>query len=334
MIRTGDIPANSVSTLMNRPIPKFATSPLAAILFGLLAFAVCAPVSMAQLGAVNFQFQNSQGPADATVIVPVEIVSLTGASTVFFRVEVDEMSLALVDVLPGFATTSSGKSVSVGLDSLNRPTILVTDLGGGNQLIPNGDLVFLIFRSDAGLSVGDDIPVSGSDSSAATPAGAMLSTAVFGANVDIVACTPPARPSFLAASDGTLADRVALGWLPVAGASEYRIYRNTTNNSNTAELLDTTEETRYDDYSATPAMLAMGGCQGQSLPQFEQFFYWVVAQNACGESTLSPVDSGFRGFAAPANRLDNMPLQAAGTPLLMLALAAGYALSRNRRSRI
>ena len=304
---------------------------LAILLAGCLA-AAFSPAAMAQLGVVNFQFQESQGPADANIIVPVQILSFAGASTVFFRIEVDEMSLELVDVLPGPSAANAGKGVSVGIDAQNRPTILVTDFGGGTDVILNGDLVFLIFRSAAGLSVGTDIAVSGSDSSAATPAGAMLTTAVIGANVEIEACTAPTRPSFLAASDGTLSDRVALGWLPVNGASEYKILRNSSNNINSAELLATVDSIQFDDDSATAAMLVMSGCQGQNLPQFEEFFYWVIAVNACGESPPSPVDSGFRGLDAGTTRLQNSPLQASGTPYIWLALVAGFAWTRRRRS--
>jgi hypothetical protein len=297
---------------------------------GCLAVAF-SPTAMAQLGEVNFLFQDGQGPADATIIVPVEILSFVGASTAFFRVEVDEMSLALVDVLPGLSATSAGKGVSVGVDAQNRPTVLVTDFGGGTDVIPNGDLVFLIFRSAAGLSVGTDISVSGSDSSAATPAGDMLTTAVIGANVEIVACTDPARPSFIAASDGTLSDRVSLGWLPVNGASEYAILRNTSNDIGTAEVLANLEETQFDDTSATAAMLVMGGCQGQNVPEFEVYYYWVVAVNACGISPASPVDSGYRGLDAGAIRLQNSPLQASATPIIWLAAVAGFAWTRRRR---
>lgn len=313
---------------MNRETVKYRHPRAAAFTAALVVMAVCGAPAWGQLGEVNFQFVDSQGPADATIIVSVQIVPLVGASTVFFRVEVDDASLTLTDVFPGASAIAAGKEVSVGTDMMNRPTILVTDFGGGTDIIPNGDLVFLVFRSAAGLSVGTEIPVSGSDASAATPAGGMLSTAVFGATVDIVACTAPARPSFLAASDGTLVDRVAVGWLPAPGASQYRIYRNTVNSIGSAQLLETVETTQFDDFSATAAMLTMGGCQGHPLPQIEAFFYWVVAVNVCGESAPSPVDSGFRGLEP----VKDAPLQAAGTPLLGLVAVAGFAFCIRRRT--
>lgn len=308
-----------------------STGRFAALAIGIVVVAISASSAIAQLGAVNFQFQDSEGPANATIIVPVQIVSLSGASTVFFRLEFDDQSLVLTDVFPGASTTAAGKEVSVGVDEQSRPTVLVTDFGGGTDIILNGDLVFLIFRSAAGLGVGTDVVVSGSDASAATPAGEMLTAAVFGATVGIVACTIPSRPSFLAASDGTLADRVALGWLPVAGASEYHILRNTSNNFGSAEVLATVEETQYDDLSATAATLIMGGCQGQTLPQFEAFFYWVVAANACGNSPPSPVDSGFRGLAMASARDEHGLRLASAAPFLWLASVAGFASFRRRR---
>lgn len=301
-------------------------------LFVSAAIALCALVAApawAQLGEVNLQFEDSEGPADATIIVPVQIVSLVGASTVFFKVDADGASLELVDVFPGQSTVNAGKEVSVGTDMQNRPTILVTDFGGGGDIIQNGDLVFLIFRSAPGLSVGTELPVTATEASAAAPAGDMLSTVAFGATVEIVACFTPARPSFIAASDGTLADRVAIGWLPIAGASEYLVYRNSVNNFGSAELIATVETTIHDDITATAAVVAMGGCQGQTLPQFEAFYYWVVAANACGMSPPSPADTGFRGL----DPVKDAPLEAAATPLIGLALAAGYAFGRRRTGR-
>ena len=332
MMRMGANPRLAQRLLMTRPTYISAIRARAFFLCVFIA-AGLAPLASAQLGLVNFQFQDSEGPADATIIVPVQIVSLTGASTVFFRLEVDELELMLVDVLPGASTISAGKEVSVGVDMMNRPTILVTDFGGGTDIIQNGDLVFLVMRSASGLSIGTDITVSGSDASAATPSGDMLTTAVFGANVEIVTCTTPSRPSFLAASDGTVVDRVALGWLPVAGASEYQIYRHTANSFASAQLLATVEDTQFDDFTAMAATLSMGGCQGQPLPQLEAYFYWVVAANVCGESAPSPVDSGFRGLAVASANPRETPLHASGTPFIWLAIAAAYAVNRRRQPR-
>jgi hypothetical protein len=227
-------------------------------------------------------------------------------------------------VFPGASTVNAGKEISVGADMQNKPTILVTDFGGGTDIIQNGDLVFLIFRSANGLGIGTEISVTGSEPSAAAPNGDMLSTVAFGSVVEIVACFTPAQPSFIVASDGTLSDRVAIGWLPIAGASEYLVYRNSVNNFVGADLIATVETTIHNDVTATAAALAMGGCQGQALPQFEAFFYWVVASNVCGMSPPSPVDTGFRGLD-PAK---DLPLQASATPLLGLILVAGYAFRR------
>jgi hypothetical protein len=300
-----------------------------------LAFAclAVAPGAWAQLGQVNLTFQDADGAADTTIFVTVRIDSFVGASTVFFKVDVDAGDLALTHVFPRQSATTANKEITIGQDAMGNPTILVSDFGGGNSVIPNGDLVLLVFRAAAGLTVGEDIPVSGSEASAATPAGSLLSTAVFGGTVDIEGCAQPSAVSILAASNGTLADRVALGWFPVEGATEYVVFRNTTNNFGASEVLAVVEDTQYDDLSAAAATVMMGGCQGQDMPQFQGYHYWVVVSNACGFSPPSPPVTGFRGLAMADARAANEPLHASAGPMLLFA-AAGLAWAARRYPRV
>ncbi len=102
--------------------------------------------------------------------------------------------------------------------------------------------------------------------------------------------TPPPAPSAptnVQASDGTFTDKVSVTWNASAGASGYEVWRNTSNNSGSASLLDSPAGTSYDDLTAV---------QGTT------YYYWVKASNLSGTSGFSAPDSGFA--AAPSGPFD------------------------------
>jgi hypothetical protein len=92
--------------------------------------------------------------------------------------------------------------------------------------------------------------------------------------------TPPGAPTGLSATDGTYADRVRLTWIPpTTGATGYRIYRNTTNQSSAASEIGTSTTTSYDDY----------------VGNIKTHWYWVKAENSAGPSvSFSNGDSGYQ----------------------------------------
>ncbi|MBL8878304.1 MAG: hypothetical protein JNG88_04210, partial [Phycisphaerales bacterium] len=94
--------------------------------------------------------------------------------------------------------------------------------------------------------------------------------------------TPPGAPTGVAATDGTVCANVTVTWNAVAGATNYEIWRNTSNDSGTAALLATDTASPYNDASATVNVT---------------YFYWVKAVSACGTSGFSNSDSGFRSSA-------------------------------------
>ena len=101
---------------------------------------------------------------------------------------------------------------------------------------------------------------------------------------------PPATPTGVSATDGTSTDYVRVTWNAASGATSYKVYRNTTNNSGGAGLIDSPSSTSYDDTSAVAGTT---------------YWYWVVAHNSNGDSGFSTPDSGFRATcpgapAAPA----------------------------------
>jgi fibronectin type 3 domain-containing protein len=93
----------------------------------------------------------------------------------------------------------------------------------------------------------------------------------------------PAIPSGLSASDGTACNAVNLAWTAAARATSYRVYRNTTNSSATASSIGTTSATTFSDTTGVAGFT---------------YYYFVRAENACGNSALSTVDTG-RSVGSP-----------------------------------
>ncbi|HMS41121.1 MAG TPA: cytochrome c peroxidase, partial [Pyrinomonadaceae bacterium] len=86
-------------------------------------------------------------------------------------------------------------------------------------------------------------------------------------------------PSGISASDGDYIDKVNVIWNAVRGATLYRIFRNTSNNSSTATDVGTTQANYFFDTTAQT---------GQT------YFYWVRAENGVSIGDLSNGDQGVR----------------------------------------
>jgi photosystem II stability/assembly factor-like uncharacterized protein len=96
----------------------------------------------------------------------------------------------------------------------------------------------------------------------------------------------PQPPTSISASDGTYTDKVRVSWSSAAGATGYRIYRNTANSSSGSTQIGSSTGTTYDDTTATPGIT---------------YYYWVRAENGVGVGDYSASDSGYRGLSAPTN---------------------------------
>ena len=90
-------------------------------------------------------------------------------------------------------------------------------------------------------------------------------------------------PDGVSATDGTYTNRVWITWNSVTGASHYRVYRHTSDDSSGASASgDWETSTSYDDYDAIPSQI---------------YYYWVkAAVNGAGAdaSGFSSSDAGFR----------------------------------------
>jgi spore germination protein YaaH len=89
---------------------------------------------------------------------------------------------------------------------------------------------------------------------------------------------PPPPPTNLWASDGTYTDKVRVTWTGSSGATGYKIFRNTSNNSSGAQQMGTSTALTYDDMTAV---------EGTS------YWYWVKAYSDSGDSEFSNGDSGY-----------------------------------------
>jgi len=97
-------------------------------------------------------------------------------------------------------------------------------------------------------------------------------------------CPPPTNVS---ASDGTYLDKVLITWTASPGATGYKIFRNSQNES--FRQIGTAAASPYSDLTAPPGVTQ---------------YYWVRAYNGGGDSAFSNGDSGYRRAgppSAPAN---------------------------------
>lgn len=100
------------------------------------------------------------------------------------------------------------------------------------------------------------------------------------------AAAAPSSPTGVAASDGTYTNRVRVTWNSTSGATGYKLWRGTTNQSASANQIGSPSAASYDDYAVVPGSL---------------YFYWVQATNTVGASALSSSNSGYAAATYPAS---------------------------------
>ncbi len=88
-----------------------------------------------------------------------------------------------------------------------------------------------------------------------------------------------AVPTGVTASDGAYANKVGVLWDAIRGATAYRIFRNTVNNTATANDVGTTQANYFFDATAATS---------------QNYFYWVRAENGGLMSGFSQPDQGVR----------------------------------------
>ena len=86
------------------------------------------------------------------------------------------------------------------------------------------------------------------------------------------------------ATDGTYTDQISISWDSAYGATYYKVFRNTTNDSGSSGLLNSPSSSPYSDTTASPGI---------------PYYYWVKACNTTECSSFSSADSGYQAINAP-----------------------------------
>jgi cytochrome c peroxidase len=121
-------------------------------------------------------------------------------------------------------------------------------------------------------------------------------------------------PTGVIATNGDYANKVGIYWDAIRGAANYRIFRNTVNNPNTATDVGTTPANYFFDSTAV---------------QNQQYFYWVKAENGGNISDFSASDQGLRangGYVGGGIPPLEPPVAPAGNPITGAKAYLGKAL--------
>jgi cytochrome c peroxidase len=104
-------------------------------------------------------------------------------------------------------------------------------------------------------------------------------------------------PTGVIASDGKYTNKIRVEWDTIRGATTYRVFRNTTNDSATATSIGTTPANTFLDSTAAIN---------------QTFFYWVKAENGAITSDFSASDQGLRASGTQQGPIP--PLEAPPIP--------------------
>ena len=108
-------------------------------------------------------------------------------------------------------------------------------------------------------------------------------------------CPTPDAPASIEASDGEFTDRIRISYTPVEEVESYWVYRNTTTDAASAELIAVWENTTLDDFSIEPAPTVFSCAGVTTYSRGPTYYYWVSAYNGCKWSTKTGSDSGYAG---------------------------------------
>ncbi|MBX7257679.1 MAG: hypothetical protein K1Y02_15065 [Candidatus Hydrogenedentes bacterium] len=288
------------------------------------AWSVLVLGGFAQAEQVNLTVGNGSGYPGGNATSQVTMNATTAPAAVSFRIGFDSTKLTVTNVQAGSVVTTAQKDLE--WDVPTPGTLAVAIFGVNETTIANGALATVTFSVQASVSTPSNLALDGNTQSASGADGQPLTTAIADGALSITACTTPAVPTGVSATDGSFANRVRVTWSASSGATSYLLYRSTTNNSASAALITSVVGTTYDDFSAAAATSgSSGGCGGGSSTQYTTYYYWIRAQNQCSQSALSTPDSGYRGLAKSASDATAiemaLPSKATGPVLLDSSLA-------------
>ncbi len=197
------------------------------------------------------------------------------------------VSLAVMDLQVD--PTSLSSAVMLGNTPADQ-TFFVTNAGSGSfDYNVDADASWLSMNPAAGTlnaNQGQEITVTYASTAGWTPgvSNAQISvsanegggaTQTVAVSLSIQEILPPTG---VTASKGTYTDRVQVTWDAVSNATGYQVWRNTEDNTTTANLLDALALTAYTDTAAQPDIT---------------YYYWVKATGDVGISPFSLPDTGY-----------------------------------------
>lgn len=116
-------------------------------------------------------------------------------------------------------------------------------------------------------------------------------------------------PTGVQATNNRYNNKVGVYWDAIRGATSYRVFRNTTNDPNTATSIAVISQNFFFDTGA---------------PAGQQLFYWVRAENAGGNSPISTVAAGFRATTTNQGPVGPLEPPTLGPPGNTLTAAKAY----------
>ncbi|NUM56946.1 MAG: hypothetical protein HUU46_25230 [Candidatus Hydrogenedentes bacterium] len=277
-------------------------------------FAACAcflfGLTAAAEGKVELEVEDAGGFAGGQVTVNVRMEADPRPSAIAFWLEYDTNNLTFVDAYPGAVVTLAGKDVSWDFPEPGRISFLI--FGLNDLRIASGIILSITFAIDDDAQPNDEFDLIGLNYSATGPNAEPIRTEFDNGEIDVLQCFEPAAPTSFVATDGIFGDHIQLSWLPVFGAQSYTILRSTINDPGTGTVIAVTVLPFYSDFSAQgPSFVSTGGggcggTTGQSL-RYTEYYYWVRAQNICGQSAYTAAESGWRGKSGDAAKAGVTP---------------------------
>ncbi|MEK7795258.1 MAG: cohesin domain-containing protein [Candidatus Hydrogenedentota bacterium] len=290
-------------------------------LIGCAAFVL---LSISAAAQTTLTIGTVQGEAGSRVTVPVTIANVgVDPTIIIFFIDFDGAALTFVEGEAGDAVPE-GKIVDI-LDGENAVAIAI--FGLNLDPILDGTLVTLTFDIAAGAT--GEIVLEGRQTSSATDAEAQsIGLALIAGSIGLICGDLPAPQNVQAGDDDP--DGVHVTWNAVTSATEYRVFRNTTDQSASSSAVSAwLTETEFFDESAAGLGGGGGGCAQPS--ETLTLFYWVVARSASEcESQFSASDTG-SVFIAPAKLAGVASWPHAVADLLMIAFCLGAVLQRKSR---
>lgn len=168
--------------------------------------------------------------------------------------------------------------------------------------------------ANSASDTGDFGAVSFTKALTSLPAGTTIYARAFGTNSagtgygsEVSFLTKPAAPTNVAATDGTYTDKVTITWTKPTGATNYHVWRDTT------DLGAAGDVATFDDTGADAPTITAGSAvasdgtsnaqvdlslSGSSANNGTTHTYKVVASNATGNSADSATNTGYRGVGS------------------------------------